>query len=245
MYTEKIRNHEIILSIAGVPAEWAEHSDTLASPPRREHWQDYADFCSMLIDRYCLEGVEIWNEPDGPLYPGEELERFLGGWGADGGAAYGEFAQYVAVALADKDCRVLVGAFGWALDSDFVTDFAGTFVSPPDNCALSYHSYSYDWWQMQDWDKLERISTMLSGLYDLPQIVTETSLLHASNVSEDPGFLAAQREYLRYIVVNRPDAVIKIVWYSLADNGWRSSDLVYREPKPVYKLWRDLLDAGV
>ena len=203
---------------------WAQSIEGLpCSPPKREYWEDFADFVVFIIDWYRPFMVEIWNEPEPkPEEIPTELIGVVGCWGD--GTLYGEFVKYVYnyVKPANPDTIIAGGAL--MLNSQECWEFTEDFLKVAEMDVLSFHSYPIHPWCNYD-DPLIKAQN-LRKLTNKPLWLTETSYKYAGD-EPDEVFEQCQADYLRYVYNEAGRVGIEFVnWYTLANNGWRHTDLV-------------------
>jgi len=259
---KKIDGRPFVLQVKNSP-EWArKYPEYECSPPKREYFVDYAAFVLALIDRYDDYTdqlyIEVWNEPDvdrtliGPYAP------YFGCWGeiSDpyyGGEYYGQFLAtiYPMIKSERPDVTILAGALSLG-GGDSTAFWQGAMKYRGNYDGVSYHAYAYyqdgqPGEENEDWQVIKKKATHLRWLgEDAPLYVTETSLLCNPNWSPcyDPGihgFRVVQGEYLRHIIREVADWDVEFVlWYTIANNGWLNSDLVWQdEPQPAYFEYLD------
>jgi len=215
----------LVINVKGAPA-WARDGGLECAPFRSGYHDEYADFAVRVIRRYGARAVEIWNEPDA-AHSNPALQHQYGcNWSA---VQYADLLSvvYPIVKRAEPAVLVLAGALA---DN---TGFAATLASrtPRAFDVLTYHAYAY---YGGDTAKIWRMAAEMQHGY--PVWVTETSLL-ADNGGA--AFEQAQAEYARNVIQAANDhGLDAVMWYTLAGNGWRNSDLVDGGRKrPAWYMW--------
>ena len=239
-------DYDVIFGVRNAP-DWArEFPECENSPVRLDRFEHYLRFCLKLIQRYSPWGIEHWNEPDGPRLS-TDLAHWLGGFGGNyaGGQKYGAFCNVVGKRLKVQKTKVIVGAQGWMDQTEFLAGFASVFNK--DYCDwLSYHGYADYQGSGKGWVfRIFNMSRLLSYYFaGIPQICTETSLLHVENNCELAAFEEEQAEYLKILDRSpaRPEDLRAVLWFGMR-TGWRSADLLGKgdREKPVFEVWEGLL----
>ncbi len=217
---------------------WAQSiPDTLCSPPRPEHYADFARFAAAAAARYSTGDLqvrywEIWNEPDF----NKDQVRPLDGTGCwanktapyYGGDAYGRAISVVGPAIkrASPDATVVAGAFAHFWPDDTVTTgFLRGMIAAgalPAFDTLSFHAYG----EYGAGDRLIFKSNSLrrvlaeAGAPKKPLMATEIASTCYDDGSCPPNFLQHQANYAARIYAEALALHLQgAMWYTLADSG--------------------------
>lgn len=224
--------------------EWARlWPDNGGSPPRNDYYLNYARWICEIIARFEPWGVEIWNEPDCKAENNDT--NYLGAWW-DGkswyssGVRYGQFTRaiYPYIKQYSPKTKVLVGALMNVNEQESQEFLRGAVSGGLRGDYLSYHCYITE---RPYFIRAFALSAALKKIAKLPTICTETSVL-AWNDSEELRIL--QHDYLQYLINSLKTPIYsypeKVLWYSLANNHWKNSDLQRGDaPLPAWQLFRD------
>lgn len=188
--------------------------------------------------------MEIWNEPD--VWPDEiapEAKIFYGCWGSsiDAGRAYGELYNrvYWAVKRFMPAVQLLAGGLMRAWNhAPFMTGMSQAIKKFD---AISYHAYPDT---VQEFEQILQGAQAIRALFGARVRLwcTETSLLSDVGGAE---FELNQANYFDWLTKNTRGSLSGFLWYSLANNGWRNSDLVQGgRKKPAWFKYESAL-AGI
>lgn len=223
----RLKDHYVLLSIKGTPI-WARSnsSDLVCDPPNAVYLEDFARFIRAVVIKYPVWGVEIWNEPD-VAHHSEELAPYFGcNWS---GQFYAEMLTHVypIAHAARPDIKIVAGAMHNPLWWQYVENIHDYYDM------VSFHGYPNYSFPLDGADLLRQWT-------DKPIVLSETSLL--MDGTPTPVFEQAQAEYLTYVATHAKEhGVILVIWYTLADNGWRNSDLVINGiRKPAWYAYQSL-----
>ena len=211
-----------MITIMGTPAHLRHGEDPVCKLPKREHWQEYADFIQGAVDRYLDSGmVELWNEPD---IKSSQHPRLYGCIGD--GELYGEFAAFVYQRI--SGAQVIIGAvadFDYPADQ-FTADLLDTVGA--NYGGFSFHCYEYYFNAMTD-TCLSKFD-YVSDLIEKPVILSETAVQYW--VGDLFGFYNSQVEYFS----NLQDENVPFYWYTICHNEWRLTDLCQKPFWNVYMM---------
>lgn len=216
----------LILSVKGSPA-WSRNGGIECEAPLPAYYSAFGRFVRALADRYHPFAIEGWNEPDAN-HRNPELARFFGCIGD--GQVYAGLIEAAYRELQGTDVKLIAGALLGNME------FWGAAVAAGINehCdVVSFHAYVV--WPNPDVSLVFAIANRLSQLSPgKPLYLTETSVL--CDIYCDATFQAYQVDYLSWLHSQMHDLGIEIVlWYSLANNCWRNSDLVINDiRKPAW-----------
>lgn len=243
-----IGNYQFIIGTRTCPQFYARTLGVRNSPPRVENYVDYVNFIEFLIMTYNPTGIELWNEPEASIQASGSLDYILGGFGTDG-TSYGEMVRTVYDILKPKYPATLfisgasIGLGGW--------DAVRSFVQLAKNAGMksdywSWHAYLY-YGEVagkpykRRYADVIRFATEMWDIYQCQQLITECSLMRVQSLPEDKGHRIEQAEYLRYLINHRETMPVdSLLWYTLANNCWRHTDLVENnDPKPAYTIWQN------
>jgi len=213
--------------------------DGVCSPPTRECFPMYSKFVMKCIERYKPEYIAVWNEPDAPRWMDT---WYLGCFGDDteGGLYYSELLNLVHfyVKRDYPDVKVVAGELKLdKIPSDFwiaVNNYGFYDVA-------SYHVYV----QKDNWDKLiEHTDWMAANIKEDKELwITETSMQY-EEPSEELEQL--QASYLDYVIRTVRPKVDRVLWFTLANNGWEHTDLVENNTrKPSWYRLRSYVETGI
>jgi hypothetical protein len=232
-----------IINIKGTP-KWARIlPDFSGSPPKPEYYVQLRKFINLLAKRYSPIAIELFNEPDVKVTDiNSELSEYFGAWVLpgesfyQGGVRYGNFCNKIY--SKEYGSKLLAGAL--MMHENSLEFLHGMIAAKFKADFLSYHCYISS---KKDFNRIFDLAIILEGLAKLPVVVTETSLL---GDIDTPTLQEDQKNYLKYILKNLFYSNLQlVVWYTLANNGWKNSDLVYNNiSKPVYEVWKSDLSIN-
>jgi len=231
-----LKPYDTILCVKNTP-QWARlEPDNLGSPPRREHFEDYAAILCDLADRYQPYALELFNEPEGPGADDKLISNF--GDGERAGEYYGDLVSAVYPIVKAQFPNVFI--FAGSLHQDTSDDFLKGFLDHAGGCfdVLSIHGYVYS---ASQFDTPLRMANKMRCMVDKPIWLTETSLLYDIRTDAKDQ---EQGEYLAYLLEHAQDyGIVGVSWYPLTSNNWRNSDMMWGSaPKPAYNVWRAWLE---
>lgn len=230
---QRVSGQRLIISVKGTPA-WARDGGLECEAPKPAYYAAFGKFVRSAAERYQPFGIEIWNEPDAK-HSDPKMARFYGCIGS--GAIYTEMVKVAYEGLRGTGVQTIAGALlgspkfwleatrsginGW---SDAISFHAYPMWPEPD----LYLAFRQAWW-----------IRMYSP--NLPIYLTETSIICDASCGSE--FLTAQANYLRYLNAQARNHGIELVlWYSLANNGWRNSDLVWMDiRRPVWFAMEEMV----
>jgi hypothetical protein len=232
-------NTPIILGISHSPSIWQTNPECECSPPKEEHYLDYANLVLEKVNKFQnVIAVGIEREPDNWIYElCDESGHYVNCWGQDfsGGEAYGRLVSTVRSTL-PPEVEVWAGELYWRYDLEFIKGLisTGTF-----DC-LSFHSYIRN----GDFEKPLRQAEITKELTSKPLCLTETSIFY-DGVND---FETQKAEYMRFILSNS-STFKAIIWYTLADNKWPWSyptDLCYDgQCYDAYYIFKEYLNPAL
>lgn len=248
VYTQlEEQNLRYTIQIKFVPPTWRVYPEKECSPPKPEYYDDFARLVIEVLDRYDPYLISIWNEPEPTpkeLPPG--WDHYIGCWGDlekeyFGGEDYGKFLAYIypIIKNAHPDITIAGGELVFSLYNERDKQFAKGLVKYGMFDEFAFHSYPS--WPYPSYDYPFMQAEFARTLTDKPLQLSETSYAcdDAYYDCSDPAFLEAQAKYLEHILDGAlAERIVLIRWYTLANNGWRNTDLVYRNiPKPAYYIY--------
>lgn len=220
--------------------EWARlWPGYIASPPLEYYYNELARFIMALLARYPIDAIELFNEPDCDREAAKWAEEYFGAWCINdgwyaGGLLYGQMTETVYYMLheAYPGVRIIAGAM---MMHEHSLEFLDGMIAGGLRCdAVSFHKY-----------------ISLGGSFNAPfevalsiyNRVQKSLILSETSVTADidsPELQQAQANYLAYLRQNYLNSPIEVIqWYTLADNGWLSSDLIHGgQATPAYEVWR-------
>lgn len=225
-------SNPVIFNTRGTPLFYRTDSAYSCSPPKKDYYIKYADYVKAMIGRYAeygLVGFTIWNEPEpspDQTNPNWNLPYF-GCWGD--AELYADFTKFVysSVKAEYPDILIISGEFmgiDTAWDADAISHgMAGDL--------FSFHCYV---WSLGECDA--KIAYMVSLAPHKKWVMTETSMLSETGGSD---FRSLQGQHASHIRDNfRTLGLLGALWYTVADNGWRNSDLCFGGIcYPAYDEW--------
>jgi len=222
---------ETIIGIKVCPP-WARLWLHAGSPPNPEFFPDLIRFIQAVQGRYHPNAIEFFNEPDVRYSPDDPFGEFYGAWVGptetwhQGGARYG---TAVATVYPNLGSKLLAGAL--MMHEHSLEFLSGAAEAGMKADAISYHTYVGD---PSSFSKpMEHADEIRGLLGNVPLVLSETS---AVDIEDSPTLRQWQADYLTSLISWK--GVLAKIWYTLANNGWMNSDLVYNEPKPAYFIWK-------
>lgn len=215
--------NRLTVGIKVVPT-WARlWKDYVASPPAQQYYPNLANFIIKLIDRYHIDAVELFNEPDVDLITNAQYAEYFGAWCLsrdwyDGGLLYGACLNSIYNVIHDvyPSVRIIAGAL---IGSDSSLLFLQGAIDNKLKCdAISFHKYIM---MGGDFNSAFNFGLEIQKKIPKPQILSETSVL--ANV-DSQKLQQIQADYLKYLRNN--NTIASIQWYTLANNNWMNSDLI-------------------
>ena len=243
---EALAGNDIIVNVKVVPKQFRLYPDNSGSPPTLEYCSRIGFFLNYLQTKYpTITIFDLFNEPDVPLEMGKEYGQFLGAWVIDGdyynsGKYYGECVQRIADVSKGLNSRIKI-MIGALIGADTSFDFIKGALEKTDNYdAVSFHKYLK---VGEDFDIPFKYADKLSTYTNKPLVMTETSILGSPDSEE---LQTTQAQYISYLIYNQLNSKITAwLWYSLANNGWYNSDLVFDNiPKPSYYAYAGYPGVG-
>lgn len=212
------------------------------SPIKGDYWLSFAQFILNVIDVYEPYAVELWNEPEVRRQNiSSPVDEYIGCFGEtdmySAGVGYGKFITAIYDYVKPRaNVEIWAGALMLADESHW--EFAKGFVSVGKMDYLSYHSYSgYDRNYAHAIAKAMRLREFCST----PLILSETAYQWDGM---DDLQIEYQAEYLEWTYQRLKEYGVRgMNWYTLANNGWKNTDMVYKDQiRPVYNTYRDICD---
>lgn len=241
-----MEGNDIIVNVKVVPKQFRLYPDNPGSPPKFEYCYRVGEFLYYLKTKYpTITAFDLFNEPDVPLELGMENGEFWGAWVIDGdyyssGRYYGQCVEAISTTakILNPSIKTMAGAL---IGAETSFDFLRGMVEESDSFDMvSFHKYlkigdSYD-------IPLLYAQRLRQYTYK-PLAMTETSVLAGEDSEE---LQAEQAQYLSFLINNASYSDISIwLWYSLANNGWLNSDLVYNDvAKPAYYVYANYPGVG-
>ena len=234
---EALSGQRVTAGIKVVP-EWARSwKGYVASPPKPLCFYDLANFVIKVIERYHVEAVELFNEPDVDLNSTIQFAEYFGAWciSSDwymGGTRYGQClnAIYPVIKSAYPNVRIIAGALIGGIPSSL--EFLQGAINTGLRCdAISFHKYIS---MNSNFNSAFEFGVLVSKKIDKPQILSETSIV---STVDSIKLQQRQSEYLEYLKCDYQYSTISAIqWYSLANNGWMNTDLIRNNiPTLAYK----------
>lgn len=237
----------LIIGTRTCPEQYRLYPDRMGSEPSPEYYSAYVDWLVGLCERYHPYAVEVWNEPDCPLYtvPADQ-QWYYGAWVTQedyfaAGRRYGALLGMAYEALRPMGVQVLGGALmnGAVVQGQW---FLRGMLETGQCDYVSFHVYPYygDDYRAVVESAFESVRSV-SG--DMPLFITETALLTHGNTEDldTPMFRAAQVDYLKWIRDYCAWSGIPWLWYA-GDNTWQNCGLKRRgEFMPVWNAWSETL----
>ena len=224
---EALAGQKVTAGIKVVP-EWARlWKGYVASPPKPLCFYDLANFVIKVIERYHVDAVELFNEPDVDLISTIPYAEYFGAWciSSDwymGGTRYGQClnAIYPVIHAAYPNVRIIAGALIGGIPSSI--EFLQGAINTGLRCdAISFHKYIG---LGGNFNSAFEFGKLVKQKINKPQVLSETGITSSIDSLE---LQQAQAGYLKYLKQNyRTSTVSVIQWYSLANNGWMNTDLV-------------------
>lgn len=235
-----LRGQRVTAGVKCVP-EWARlWPGYVGSPPIAHYYPELAKFIIALIERYRVNAVELFNEPDTDRDAAKWAEEYFGAWCIDndfyrGGRLYGQCLEtvYAMVHEVYPGVRIIAGALIGAEPSSL--QFLDGALEGGLQCdAVSYHKYISIG---GDFNAAFRFGLAVAQRTPKSQVLSETSVTAKDG---SPELRRAQAEYLTYLRENYQNSCIDVMqWYTLAGNGWMNSDLIYDgQTSAAYEVWR-------
>lgn len=231
-------NYQLILGTKCCPPFYSTGTER-NSPPKPEHYIDYARFVESACLTFHPWGVEVWNEPEALPH-----SQWFGGFGHMGGADYGRLARTVYdLGLPTK---IVSGASIGLTGVDITTQFLRDAVQAGMKSDYwSFHAYINYWEVIDDTLAFQNIidySRNIQTIYNVPQLITETSVLRDTDLPEILEHRQRQVELLQFLYDQMPTTAIKsVLWYTLAETTWEHSSMVqYGVVYPIHDLWTAL-----
>lgn len=209
-------------------------------PPKPEYVYKLVNFINAVVRRYDPAVVEFWNEPE--IYPDDVLalgwDDLMGGFGLSNAPYYGEIVKEIGKSFTDNwfTTNLVVGSLMLS-DGGAFWNVAKQYC-PDCYDAVSFHSYCnfpsiyYDG-PRDKANLLRRIGE------NKPLILSETALL---SEYDSQAFRLAQSNYFKYQADQQfSNGISSILWYTLATNLYKNSDLVvYDIPQPAWYIYNSL-----
>lgn len=242
-----LSGHRFGFNVRCVPKQYRLWEDYRGSPVKPESYLNLVEFLGVLIFRYGPAHIELLNEQNIGRDQAKVFESYFGAGMIDGenpeigGNRYREMLEYVypKIKKAYPKVKIHIGAL---MDNDFRDGFMrGMFPKgnrKPIGDALSFHYYQGI---NRPFDAINSSINRLRSFTSLPIILAETSVLAETLEGVNSSELRErQKAWLEYLVANKSKLKLdKVFWYTLANNGWMSSDLVMNDiPKPAYNVFK-------
>lgn len=239
---------KLILGVKGCPVFYRKNKQYKCSPPKSEHYIEFATFVQALCLRYHPEYVEIWNEPESPKQAVGQNTNLYGCWGNKkqmyfGGLNYGELLITTRALVRPIGTKIIGGALLLPNDDANMQSFwTGVEVAErlykKQACDVtSYHSYIH--FPNPEFELISQRLQLMQKKTTKPLFISETAVL--SNVVSKE-FYDAQVQLFNFMV-NLPD-IIGWLWYTLRGNNWYNSDMIGKEGKRlVWDRLKEYLNA--
>ena len=201
--------------------EWArieERKEFACAPMKPEYYWHFGNFVLEVILRYKPYAIELWNEPDvDPRIMIPSHTDYYGGWGGMS-REYADFTVWTYKSVKVPGVTIMAGAL--MLIGEDQWQFAADLIEYGQFDVLSFHNYSHGRLYDMPFEKADRLRTMT----DKPLWLSETAY-QTTELYDD--FEWEQAHYLEHLVEGAKAHDIEyICWYTLAQNGWRNTDLV-------------------
>ncbi|MFZ5810147.1 MAG: hypothetical protein ACOY16_12765 [Chloroflexota bacterium] len=210
--------------------------------------------------------IELWNEPDAPAY--DSAPDFYGCWVKkqngtpeyqNGGIYYAQvlnaIAPYVKSQFPAGSIKFVAGAtmsnnngflekvIDNAIANIDVVSYHQYIFTTNSNCNVSEYISSYE-------NPFSYIRNYLDnhGGAAKPILISEGAMGFYPIPSQTPApaFYNCQATFAANLLTwaegkRNSDKLLGFIWYTVATNGWRETDLLFNNglPKPVYHIWRD------
>ena len=238
---EALAGQRVTAGIKVVP-EWARlWAGYVAAPPKPLCFYDLANFIIKVIERYNVDAVELFNEPDVDLVSTVPYAEYFGAWciSSDwymGGARYGQCLNtiYPVIHAAHPNVRIIAGSLIGGIPSSL--EFLQGAINTGLKCdAISVHKYISIG---GNFNSAFEFGKLVKQKINKPQVLSETSI---TSLTDSVELQQRQAEYLGYLMNNLSSSTIGVIqWYSLANNMWMNTDLVRRSEETLaYKEWRE------
>jgi hypothetical protein len=242
-----LSGHPVVVGLKVVP-EWARlWPEYVGSPPKPEFYSYFGAMAANLVAQYNHPKqlvLEIFNEPDADrddVKKGtQDLGDAFGCWvmgknWAEGGRRYGECLKmvYPIIKAAHPQVKILAGALIGEPSSFIFLEAALKAGLMADG--ISFHKYAH--YGIRDQRGPFEFAAKLKRMTTWPLVMTETSLLAKE---DSAAFRQAQGAFLSSLLKDFDELGIDAMsWYSLADQGWMNSDLVWRGiAQPAYEVYK-------
>lgn len=234
---DALKNWPILLNIKSCPT-WARlYPKAECSRPKKKYAKRFIDFCEEVVRKFHPQAISIWNEPEVSAMTAYNYgyDHNLGGFGIENAKFYGKLVNGVYRRIAPYKVKVIAGELLSTNDNRF-WKLASRYACRGYD-AVAFHSYT-EYASMYDVIP-KRIKILRRDRETKPLWCTETSYLSHNDGTYASTFEQDQANYLKYILDNRNNwSCEQIAWYTLANNGWRRSDLVeHSVEKPVYTVY--------
>ena len=238
-------DYRLIIGTRTCPYFYALRSDR-GSPPKPENYIALAKLIEQIYNTFHPWGVELWNEPEFNEAEAAGMGKYYGAWG-NAGLSYGTMVTevYDYLRYRTPGMSVIAGASFGLLDTTRSLAFLRGATSGGMRADYwSWHGYLWYRDVVNDTRAFENILRFSQDAYDIfpqLQILSETSVMRKTELDDPPLFQQRQAELLQYLIDTTYDTEIEsVIWYTLADNGWRHSDLIRNSIEmPVYNVWKD------
>jgi len=238
------------IQIKNAPVEWRVYPDKECSPPKPEYYTAYAQRVIEVLDRYDPYTISIWNEPEpAPEELGNGMDYYIGCWGdlnAEyfGGEEFGKFMAHIypIIKEAHPNMTIVGGELMFSMYNDRHKKFATGFAKYGMFDRFSFHAYPG--WPSSGLTSYPFIQANFARtLTDKPLELSETSYSceDAWYDCSNPAVEKEQAVYLKNLLEKAYDnEIVFIRWYTLANNGWRNTDLVWKSvPKPAWYIYKE------
>ena len=239
-------DYRLIIGTRTCPSFYALYAGNRGSAPKPEHYLAFAKFIEQIYNTFHPWGVELWNEPEFTTAEAAGMGQYYGAWG-NAGLDYGTMVTevYDYLRYRTPGMRIIAGASFGLLNTDRALTFLADAVSRGMNADYwSWHGYIWDYQVAADniaFENLLRFSEDAKKIFNVPQILSETAVMRRDDLDDPSAFQVRQAELLQYLIDKISYTNIQgILWYTLANNGWRHTDLVRNSVEmPVYQVWKD------
>jgi hypothetical protein len=241
---QKFAGYQFGFGIRCVPQPFRLWPTYRNSPLNPQYSGELLSFLTTILDRYNPTFIELFNEPNIGRDQAKSFEDYFGAWMIDeeapdvAGNRYREMLASVYPFIKQYHSKVKIHA-GALMNNAHRDGFLKGMFPKGDRSkladAVSFHYYvdkNSKFYSIKD--QVAEIRKRTS----LPLVLSETSALSYNSIDAE-GAETLQYDWFKYLVRNKLSLGIdKILWYTLANNGWWHSDMVMNDvPKLVYQLF--------
>jgi len=222
---------------------WMNGGQPTCKLPLPEFWELWVSFVIEGIERYDLNYISVWTEPDSPNTGSAYYYGCLG-WNHENGVEYAEFYNYVYSQVKPRfpDVQILAGEISTP-DWDFFQGFLDT-VDIYDGVA--FHGYmSCSDFNYGGFDRrIEQLTVRTGGK---PLWLSEVSVITSTNEDSFCYENSPEVEQMQvdlYKIVERDARLSGFNWFTLEDSGWRYSGMMRRSRcKPVCCYYNEMIEC--